>query len=512
MQWKLSVLLCCFSKLLLSEAFTQTSTTLQRHHLQHGPSKLWMTEEGPSAEGIPKNITQLAERKIRLAQAQAEVDRILNCPIDPPFDAETELQKVVSISPPLVAENSIDYAYEERISEMEAELYQAVKQQEFAKAAEKEATISQKHVDDCGLVLQVNSRFYDAFSKKDPVAMEAVWLQDKSCICIHPSHKPLVGARDIMSSWHDMFESSNGSFQRSWMEPQEVRITVKATTAIITCEEHVFTRRFVRGQKRETELVNKLQATNIFRKIGGKWYLSYHHSSWHAHSEAAKVALKHSKGEDASKDGDEDSSPPAINNILGPQNVGPLIGDAKSGSESKGGPKKVIMGSLSDLLSGQLGDIMGGGDSGAEGNDLPGGIEDLLAGGSIDGMGPGKAIIQVRNIGGPNGGNNDFSGPPVAMGEWVNDDSDTNSDSANRKEVQQKCIKMLRKLASEGRISQNQKKILLTDIISCSSEGGNSMVEVAFDLLCGESGNDEDAEEDFADQCRILADQKYRYD
>jgi ketosteroid isomerase-like protein len=69
------------------------------------------------------------------------------------------------------------------------------------------------------------------------------------------------------------------------MEPQEVRMTVKATTAIVTCEEHVYTRRFVRGQKRKTELVNKLQATNIFRKIGGRWYLTYHHSSWHADSD-----------------------------------------------------------------------------------------------------------------------------------------------------------------------------------------------------------------------------------
>jgi len=33
------------------------------------------------------------------------------------------------------------------------------------------------------------------------------------------------------------------------------------------------------------------------------------------------------------------------------------------------------------------------------------------------------------------------------------------------------------------------------------------MVEVAFELLCGESGEDEidEAEEEFADQCRVFA-------
>ncbi|CAJ1946270.1 unnamed protein product [Cylindrotheca closterium] len=468
-----------------------------------------MSEEGSSPEGIPRNITQLAERKIRLAKAQAEVDRILNCPIDPPFDTETELEKVISISPPLVSENSIEYANEEQISEMEAELYQAVKKQEFAKASEIGEAISQKHVDDCGLVLQANSRFYDAFSKKDPAAMESIWLQDRSCICIHPSHKPLVGAKNIMSSWRDMFESSNGSFQRSWMEPQEVRITVQATTAIITCEEHVFTRRFVRGKTRETELVNKLQATNVFRKIGGKWYLSYHHSSWHAGSEAAKVALKHSKGEDTSKDGEDDKPTPAISSILRPENVGPILGDPKSGSLSKSGPKKVIMGSLSDLLSGQLGDIMGGGS-----NDADEGIEELLGGG-IEGMGPmgpGKAIIRVHNIGGSSNvgnGSNDVSGPTYEWASDDDDDIDSSLEGGNKKKSQQKCIELLRKLAIDGRVSQKQKRILLTDIISCSSKGENSMVEVAFELLCGESGNDEDAEEDFADQCRILADQKF---
>jgi len=492
MGWRYFLFLCFLSDILLSHAFLHTTSFL-KHHLQQAQSNLWMADDEPSAEEIPKNITQLAERKIRLAKAQAEVDRILNCPIDPPFDAEEELKKVVSISPPLVAENSIDYAYAEQISEMEEQLYQAVKQQDYAKAAEQEKVISQKHVDDCGFVLQANSRFYDAFSKKDPDAMESIWVQDRSSICIHPSFKPLVGAKDIMNNWRDMFESSNGSFQRSWMEPQAVRITVKATTAIITCEEHVFTRRFVRGKERKTELVNKLQATNIFRKIGRKWYLSYHHSSWHADSDAAKVALKHNKGEDKNESDAKKEAPSAINNILRPENVGPMIGP-KSDGISKGGAKKVIMGSLSDLLSGKLGDFGGDSDDNAE----PGGFGDILGG---DGVGPGKAIIQVdgSNPDGSNGGND---------GEWAKDD-DSNSNGTSKKELRKQCIELLRKLASDGRISQKQKRILQTEIISCTAKGEPSMIEVAFELLCAESGGDDDAEEDFADQCRILADQKY---
>merc|ERR1712157_171158 len=70
----------------------------------------------------------------------------------------------------------------------------------------------------------------------------------------------------------------------------------------------------------------------------------------------------------------------------------------------------------------------------------------------------------------------------------------------------------LRKLCAQGSISQNQKRLLLTDIISCSTKGENSMVEVAYDLLLltplsdSKKDFDDDGEEEFADQCRVLAD------
>jgi hypothetical protein len=151
-----------------------------------------MLEEPHHQEDAAKNITDLAEKKVRLLKVQAEIDRILNSPVDAPFDAESEFQKVVSISPPLVPEGSSEYAYEEQVSQMEAALYSAVKQQDYTLASQRKEQISQLHVDDCGLVLQANSRFYKAFSKKDMDEMERVWLQDRSCVCIHPSHKPLV--------------------------------------------------------------------------------------------------------------------------------------------------------------------------------------------------------------------------------------------------------------------------------------------------------------------------------
>ena len=76
-----------------------SSSTLKSAVSDENPNK--HEDSSPSFENSngdnispAKNITQLVEHKLRLAKAQAEIDRILNDPIDPPFDMEQELKKV----------------------------------------------------------------------------------------------------------------------------------------------------------------------------------------------------------------------------------------------------------------------------------------------------------------------------------------------------------------------------------------------------------------------------------
>jgi len=87
--------------------------------------------------------------------------------------------------------------------------------------------------------------------------------------------------------------------------------------------------------------------------------------------------------------------------------------------------------------------------------------------------------------------------------------------------LRQNCITALRKLCDQGSISPKQKRVLLTDIISSSSKGDFSMVEVAYDLLCSDGatdGKDDDenendtAEEEFAEQCRVFAQERLQKD
>lgn len=497
-----------------------------------------------------------ASRQHRLAKAQAEIDRILNNPVDPPFDFETEMKKVASISPPLIKEGSAEFQLEEQVSEVEEQLYKAVKAKDYDTAAKKSQEISQMHVDDCGLVLQANSAFYRAFSDKDVGEMERLWLKDRSCVCVHPSFKPLTGVRDIMSTWKRMFASSSGSFQRTWIDPCDIQLTVKATTAIITCVEDVYARRFVRGKRRKSELVNKLTATNIFRKVGGRWYMTYHHSSWHADSEAAKRALKtrnksagtrssppkrntdsfgenllnlrnSRKARDDDNDGsdDQDDDPTELDSILGLENFGPELGDGGDGKQSGDASQPTIISSNLDFLKdlGGLDGMLGMGNNDGDGMGLPPGsiIRISKIGKSAD-----DEIIDEDDL---DEYEDDEDGDEDEEDDEDEFEDDDDADNAGGKSIlkllaekrrekknsiagkhrakslRPKCIDALRQLAKDGRISSKQKRVLLTDIISCSARGEKSLVEHAYKVLCVDPTDEDAAEEDFVDQCQVFA-------
>ena len=448
------------------------------------------------------------ERKVRLQiQVNDEKEKIK---MEKTFDLAAEMMKVESISQGLPLD-SPELQVDEQISKLEGELYAAVDKFDLVKAQKMSDEISQMHIDDCGAVLQVNSAFYRAFTEKDYKAMESIWLHDASILCIHPSHAPLVGAPAVLESWKSMFESTVGSFQRNWMEPSKIRLVIKGTTAIITCDEEVYARRFVRGAKRETELMNKLTATNIYRKINSKWYMVHHHASWHADSEVSKMALNGGSKPSKNSDASQMTFNPA--GILGTKDFGPFLG---AGKGEKPTVKKIIMGgSLSDLLNGSLGDII----SSADGDDN-------------------SAIIKITNLEVDEDEDDDDDddddddvedvdeevssfvkelhmireqnrSSPLSKGKQVNNSNSNinNKVDASQDSVRQNCITALRKLADQGTISQKQKRVLLTDIISCSARGEFSMVEVAYELLCGGGDDDQDvAEEEFADQCRVFFD------
>lgn len=174
-------------------------------------------------------------------------------------------------------------------------------------AARLKDQIDKMHIDDFGNVLLANLAFYEAFSARDADWMKDVWWQSPSTICVHPSHEPLVGSKAVLENFRQMFDREMMSREKSrdrivdtlpapsvFMSPANIRgLSVRGTTASLVCDEEVIDRdSYSNGRV----VVNKLLATNVFRKIGGKWKMVHRHASWHPETLAADAAIKAKPG------------------------------------------------------------------------------------------------------------------------------------------------------------------------------------------------------------------------
>ena len=617
--------------------FHDNINTLLEHQQQHqSKGNHTGTDGAATTSKLPQSTTGESDlslftveerKKIRVAKAQAEIDRILSHPDGAPFDIESEMKKVVSINcdddeddededenapVPTTAtsdENTqmeiIMDRHEEMTSyDIEGQLYDAIRKQDYSTAAMKQKALQQLQYDATIQVLQCNSAFYKAFSKKDYKSMELLWLpNDKHVLCIHPSHVPIVSSHNINQSWKQMFtSSSNSNFQKTWIEPTNIRINVRGNhMAIVTCDEQVYIRRFVRGQKRQTELINTLTATNIYYKLQQRWYMIHHHASWHPSSDAAKAALSRSTSSSSSSsyiaslkkrqeafDAQNDGTSSTNNNngldgILGMKGVGPLLGDLKPkkllspASQQQNPPvpqRRIVMGSLSDILNGNLEDLLNGGGSGSMKNSDKKENDDD----DDDDADEGSAIIQFHRVESEDDDDDDDDDDDIELELDDDDDDDDDDDNeisntgsrvdgkkeaismiqewasrrgnedekvsrsksssskkqpdvdSTMKRQQQQCLTLIRQLCAEGLISQQHKRTLLTDMISSSSSSSSSIsgsstihnksqIQLAYEFLFASpntddvddddsSGNEtmyDIAREEFADQCRIIA-------
>lgn len=118
-------------------------------------------------------------------------------------------------------------------------------------------------------VLQANRAFYDAFESLDLERMEGVWLQSPHITCIHPGWRRLSGWGPVMHSWEKIFEAT---FEMKF-ELVDVEVMLHGELAIVVNQENL-TQRTAEGSSR-----SRVLATNIYERIGERWYLALHHAS-----------------------------------------------------------------------------------------------------------------------------------------------------------------------------------------------------------------------------------------
>ena len=118
-------------------------------------------------------------------------------------------------------------------------------------------------------VLEANRGFYQAFESLEIERMESVWLQEPHIVCIHPGWRRLSGWGPIMNSWERIFEST---FEIKF-ELSEVEVMLRSDVAIVVVQENL-TQRDYDGMARTL-----VMSTNVFERVGSRWYLVLHHGS-----------------------------------------------------------------------------------------------------------------------------------------------------------------------------------------------------------------------------------------
>lgn len=118
-------------------------------------------------------------------------------------------------------------------------------------------------------VLAANRAFYTAFSAFDMDAMQAVWSQRDSDVCVHPGWPPLVGWPAIRQSWANIF--GGAAFMR--VAPVDEQVVVRGDMARVLCMESLYT--VQDGVTRQGQVVT----THVFERVDGLWRMVLHHAS-----------------------------------------------------------------------------------------------------------------------------------------------------------------------------------------------------------------------------------------
>lgn len=110
--------------------------------------------------------------------------------------------------------------------------------------------------------------FYRAFQRADLDAMMAVWADDESIVCVHPSGPRLQGRSAVYESWRQIFANS-GTMH---FEIADVHSVHDAQLCVNCVHEDIHHGAQLRQHAR-------VIATNVYRLTADGWRMILHHAS-----------------------------------------------------------------------------------------------------------------------------------------------------------------------------------------------------------------------------------------
>ena len=108
--------------------------------------------------------------------------------------------------------------------------------------------------------------FYEALERCDINAMQAVWSDDDSIVCIHPGSGRLEGRQDVVESFKQLFRHA----PIMDFSITDARCSTVNDMAIHMVREEI---------EVDGELVSVMVSTNIYQHIEGSWRMTLHHAS-----------------------------------------------------------------------------------------------------------------------------------------------------------------------------------------------------------------------------------------
>mmetsp|Transcript_40714 Transcript_40714/g.53628 ORF Transcript_40714/g.53628 Transcript_40714/m.53628 type:complete len:500 (-) Transcript_40714:490-1989(-) len=409
--------------------------------------------------------------------------------------------------------NNEDWEFEREVEELNHLLDFAVSQENYHAAAKVRDKLSVIHLDELSSILKTNKEFYESFLRKDAQKMSKIWLKSEDVMCIHPNQE-VIGYNNVVNAWRKAFLADKA--KRKSIKLSNVAVQVHGTTGWVTCTEEVTGDL---DKKKDIQVGSTLHSTNLFQKSAGQWYLVHRHCTKDMDNKAMSL-------QELLSGGGMGGSTPTIINLRGQQ-----PGQMGGGASNLGGLIEKIQSALNKKM--QSKDEQDESDDDEEeeitvnlGSSSDGGM--VVMGGALveveidgdDDDDDSDGIFTIEQLGGGDDDDDEIIELDEVRARKLRDMMDQEKNKRKKKvkvikqvdeedeHLQAQTINAIRRLHNEGRITLDQKRKLLTDIIKHASGTEASSTEMAFELLMAdnEDWSNADFVDEFADQCRAIAD------
>ena len=122
-------------------------------------------------------------------------------------------------------------------------------------------------------VLAANTAFYEAIERADIDALERLWVEDGTAVCVHPGLPPIHGHKAVLRSWSAILAAT----PYLQFVLTDVTAEVRSGVAVVTCSENLLSA--AEGMPDTVFAGGHAVATNVFRKDSETWRLWVHHAS-----------------------------------------------------------------------------------------------------------------------------------------------------------------------------------------------------------------------------------------